>query len=236
MSFETVPTDRHLPRTTRRDVLKLGGALAAGSVLAGVGVPWVHAAEDNTIRLALIGCGGRGTGAAGQAFFSLSLGMGAMLTYGSYLSKTENIPVAGTTVALFDTGIAILGCGYISDMYRQSLAFPPELRLVGVCVRERSRADDATAVGTDPEPAVAVFDNRAHAVLAGPAEGCRNVRHRSRTRVEPDETMVAADPQRIAGRCSNREDRAARVHVAEVDALEGLRDRVEAVQAGAAGT
>ena len=30
-------------------------------------VPAVHAAEDNTIQVALVGCGGRGTGAAGNA-------------------------------------------------------------------------------------------------------------------------------------------------------------------------
>ncbi len=46
--------------------------------------------------------------ALGQAFFSLSLGMGAMITYGSYLPKKENILVAGGMVAVFDTMIAIL--------------------------------------------------------------------------------------------------------------------------------
>ena len=46
--------------------------------------------------------------ALGQAFFSLSLGMGAMITYGSYLPKKENILVAGGYVAAFDTVIAIL--------------------------------------------------------------------------------------------------------------------------------
>ncbi|MEX2115447.1 MAG: sodium-dependent transporter [Bacteroidota bacterium] len=46
--------------------------------------------------------------ALGQAFFSLSLGMGTMITYGSYLSKQENIPLAGAAVALFDTLIAFL--------------------------------------------------------------------------------------------------------------------------------
>jgi len=35
--------------------------------LAGVAIPHVHAGEDNTIRLALIGCGGRGSGAAANA-------------------------------------------------------------------------------------------------------------------------------------------------------------------------
>ena len=46
--------------------------------------------------------------ALGQAFFSLSLGMGAMITYGSYLPKSENLLSAGGYVALFDTGIALL--------------------------------------------------------------------------------------------------------------------------------
>ncbi len=67
MNRQTIPTQPASAKTSRRDLLKLGGAAAAGSVLAGAGVPWVHAAEDNTIRLALIGCGGRGRGAVGNA-------------------------------------------------------------------------------------------------------------------------------------------------------------------------
>jgi NSS family neurotransmitter:Na+ symporter len=46
--------------------------------------------------------------AMAQAFISLSLGMGAMLTYGSYLSKKQDILRCGTWVVVFDTGIAIL--------------------------------------------------------------------------------------------------------------------------------
>ncbi|PEN13092.1 sodium-dependent transporter [Longibacter salinarum] len=46
--------------------------------------------------------------ALGQAFFSLSLGMGAMITYGSYLPKRENLLVSGGYVALFDTAIALM--------------------------------------------------------------------------------------------------------------------------------
>src|SRR5438105_10271419 len=52
---------------SRRDFLKTTGQVATASALAGVAVPAVHAAEDNTIRVALVGCGGRGTGAAGNA-------------------------------------------------------------------------------------------------------------------------------------------------------------------------
>jgi len=46
--------------------------------------------------------------ALGQALFSLSLGMGAMITYGSYLPKDENVPVSAASVAFSDTAIAIV--------------------------------------------------------------------------------------------------------------------------------
>jgi len=52
--------------SSRRQFLQHSGALAAGTVLAG-SLPAVHAAEDNTIRLALIGCGPRGSGAVRDA-------------------------------------------------------------------------------------------------------------------------------------------------------------------------
>ena len=54
-------------QASRRAFLKNTGRLAAASALAGVMVPHVHAAESNTIHVALIGCGGRGTGAAANA-------------------------------------------------------------------------------------------------------------------------------------------------------------------------
>ena len=55
------------PSTSRREFLKTTGTVAATSALAGVVVPSVHAGENNTIKVALIGCGGRGTGAAANA-------------------------------------------------------------------------------------------------------------------------------------------------------------------------
>ena len=47
-------------------------------------------------------------GALRQAFFSLSLGMGALITYGSYLSKSENIVSSSALITLFDVGIAFI--------------------------------------------------------------------------------------------------------------------------------
>ena len=46
--------------------------------------------------------------AMGQAFFSLSLGMGAIMMYGSYLPKDSSITGSVATIALADTAVAIL--------------------------------------------------------------------------------------------------------------------------------
>jgi predicted dehydrogenase len=53
--------------TSRRDFLTNSSRIAGASVLSGVALPHVHAAENNTIQLALVGAGGRGTGAAENA-------------------------------------------------------------------------------------------------------------------------------------------------------------------------
>jgi len=56
--------------------------------------------------------------ATGQAFFSMSLGVGTMLIYGSYVSDKENIVSLGRSVTLFDIGIAVLaGMLIIPAMY-----------------------------------------------------------------------------------------------------------------------
>lgn len=46
--------------------------------------------------------------ALGQAFFSLSLGMGAIITYGSYLGKTENLEKNAVIIPAIDTMVALL--------------------------------------------------------------------------------------------------------------------------------
>jgi len=55
---------------SRREFLAGGGKLAAGSVLASIGLSRAYAGEDNTIRIALVGCGGRGSGAVANALSS----------------------------------------------------------------------------------------------------------------------------------------------------------------------
>ncbi len=53
--------------SSRRDFLKDSGRFAAASALAATGIQNVYAAADETIRIALVGCGGRGSGAASNA-------------------------------------------------------------------------------------------------------------------------------------------------------------------------
>jgi len=59
----TIPSASH----SRRNFLKQSGQCLAVSLLAGIG-PRLYAGENSTIKLALVGCGGRGTGAVANAF------------------------------------------------------------------------------------------------------------------------------------------------------------------------
>jgi predicted dehydrogenase len=70
-SISSLPSDAPQP-SSRRDFLTsatvtLAGAAAVTSVVTGLSVPLVHAAGSSTIKIGLVGCGGRGSGAAEQA-------------------------------------------------------------------------------------------------------------------------------------------------------------------------
>ncbi|MEJ2187798.1 MAG: sodium-dependent transporter [Acidobacteriota bacterium] len=69
---------------------------------AGEGLRWLLMPDFSKLNLHVV------LEAMAQAFFSLSLGMGAMLTYGSYLSKKQDIFHCGTWVVFFDTLVAVL--------------------------------------------------------------------------------------------------------------------------------
>ncbi len=53
--------------TSRREFMKDTGRIAAASALIAAAGPHLYAGENNTIKVALIGCGGRGSGAASNA-------------------------------------------------------------------------------------------------------------------------------------------------------------------------
>lgn len=59
-------------KTNRRQLMKSAGGIAAASAFAGLSTPFVHAGGSDTIQVALVGCGGRGTGAALNALSTKS--------------------------------------------------------------------------------------------------------------------------------------------------------------------
>lgn len=73
--------------------------------------------------------------AMGQAFFSLSIGVGCMMIYGSYLSPSANLPKLTASVALLDTSVAFLaGLLIIPAIYvakQQGLEILAEGKLIG---------------------------------------------------------------------------------------------------------
>ncbi|MEQ1850592.1 MAG: Gfo/Idh/MocA family oxidoreductase [Chthoniobacteraceae bacterium] len=59
--------------SSRREFIRQSSRIAAGTALAGVAIPHVHSATDHSVRLALIGCGGRGSGALANAMHATAL-------------------------------------------------------------------------------------------------------------------------------------------------------------------
>src|SRR5437868_11715311 len=100
--------------SSRRDFLKTAGSAVAVSALAGVAIPHVHAAGSDSIQLALVGCGGRGTGAAGNA-----------------LSTNKSGPI--TLAAMADVFEARLKDSYgnLKKQYGDLVDVAPEKRFVG---------------------------------------------------------------------------------------------------------
>ena len=69
---------------------------------AGEGVAYLVKPDFSKITPSVI------TSAMGQAFFSMSLGVGTILTYASYVSKEENLMVSAGGTAIFDLLFALL--------------------------------------------------------------------------------------------------------------------------------
>jgi len=67
---------------------------------ASAGIIYYLVPDFSKVNLSVI------NGALSQAFFSLSLGMGILITYGSYFSKQDSIPQSTRMVAVADTSIA----------------------------------------------------------------------------------------------------------------------------------
>ncbi len=118
-------------KSPRREFLKQTGRLVGASALAGVAIPHVHAGEDNTIRLALIGCGGRGCGAVANA---LSAG-GLVVDDRFRLEGEENAASTGPVklVAMADLIPARLEQSHatMSKLFGDRIDVPKERRFQG---------------------------------------------------------------------------------------------------------
>lgn len=86
----------------------LGILLVYAFFLPGVGAAMTFLFSPDTSKLTAAGI----LEAVGHSFFTLSLGMGAMITYGSYLSQKENLVKVAFTVSFLDTLVA-LAAGFV---------------------------------------------------------------------------------------------------------------------------
>ncbi|MEY4565836.1 MAG: Inositol 2-dehydrogenase/D-chiro-inositol 3-dehydrogenase, partial [Planctomycetota bacterium] len=88
----------------RRSFIRDTGAIAAATTLVAGARTAVHAAEDNTLQIALVGCGGRGTGAGSNAL-SVSNGplkLVAMADVFDFKLKSSYDALKGQHAALVD--------------------------------------------------------------------------------------------------------------------------------------
>jgi predicted dehydrogenase len=99
--------------SSRREFIKTTGRMAAASALAGMAVPYVHAAGNETLQVALIGCGNRGGGAAANAL------------------SVKSAPVK--LVAMVDVFPKKLDTCYdaLSQQYGSRVDVPPERKFIG---------------------------------------------------------------------------------------------------------
>ncbi|GIW85963.1 MAG: streptomycin biosynthesis protein StrI [Isosphaeraceae bacterium] len=124
------------PASSRRSFLQSSTTAVAASAFAGLSTPLVHAGEDNTIQLALIGCGGRGTGAAGNAL------------------STQNGPVK--LVAMADVFPDRLAASYdtISKEFSDKIDVPEDRRFIGFDAYQKAidclKPGDVAIMATPP--------------------------------------------------------------------------------------
>lgn len=102
-----------VPPTTRRDFLKHSAQAVAGAALTQAIASRAHAAENNTIKIALIGCGGRGGGAVVQAL------------------STKG-PTQLWAVADFFEQRAQAVLGHLKPRFEKQLAVPPDRVFAGL--------------------------------------------------------------------------------------------------------
>jgi predicted dehydrogenase len=130
-------TETKTDATSRRAFLtSTTGRIAGASALAGIALPHVHAAENNTIQLALVGCGGRGTGAAMDAL-STTIGPTRLVAMADVIPKKLNDS--------FDR---------LKSRFAAQVDVPPERRTLGFEAYKQAmdalKPGDVVILGTPP--------------------------------------------------------------------------------------
>ena len=109
-----MPQGTSVPKTRREFLFQTGAFAAAATTAAGLlNAPAVHAAENNTIQIALVGAGGRGTGAAANAL------------------SVKNGPVKLVAMGdVFEDRLKSSYEGLMGD-HKDRMDVPPERRFIG---------------------------------------------------------------------------------------------------------
>ena len=88
-----------LPASNRRHFIKTTGSVTAASALAGVAIPRVHSDVDDMTQIAVVGAGGRGTGAADNA-----------LSVPSDIARNKLVAMADVSSAMIDNTRTMWTC------------------------------------------------------------------------------------------------------------------------------
>jgi myo-inositol 2-dehydrogenase / D-chiro-inositol 1-dehydrogenase len=118
---------RNVEAKSRREFLKHTGRVAAASALAGMMLPKVHAAGSDTIRIALVGCGSRGNGAAVNA-----------------LSTKANVKLVAMADAFQDS--LENGLAAIKKIFPDRVDVPKERQFVGLDAYQKAIDSDVDMV------------------------------------------------------------------------------------------
>lgn len=122
---------RQTHQSSRREFIKTTGQFAAASALAGMALPHVHAASSDTIQLALIGCGGRGTGAVANAMSAGGLVIGDTSGTERAVGSGAGGPVKLVAMADLRNDRIEQSHTTLSQMLGQNIDVPKERRFLG---------------------------------------------------------------------------------------------------------
>ncbi len=133
----TRESTHHLPSRSRREFLKHTTGVLGSAALAGALSARAFADEDNTIKIALIGCGGRGTGAAANALHTRGQGPVKLVA----LADVFDYRVEGSAKRL-------------QEQFPEQVDVPPERRFVGFDAYKQAidalDEGDVVLLGTPP--------------------------------------------------------------------------------------